>query len=57
MQRLKEILGDVRWLGTTFAAFAAMFGVLTVSDLDTFYTGYFAGAGGAIALTMWLEED
>jgi len=34
-----------------------VFGVLTTSDLNTFYSGYFAGAGGAIALLLWLEDD
>lgn len=57
MRKITDKLGDPRYLSATFAAFAAVFGVLTVEDLGTFYSGYFAGAGGAIALLLWLDED
>jgi len=57
MRKLIESLGDLRYLATAFAAFSSVFGVLTTSDLNTFYSGYFAGAGGAIALLLWLEDD
>lgn len=51
------MLGALRWLGTGVATFAALFGVLTTSDTNTFYSGYFAGAITMIALFIWLDED
>lgn len=57
MQRLMKIIGDPRYLSAAFATFAAVYGTLTASDLNLFYSGYSAGAAGAIALLLWLEED
>ena len=57
MRKIIDKLGDLRYLSTAFAAFAAVFGVLTVEDLGIFFSSYFAGVGGAIALLSWLDED
>ena len=57
MRKIIDKLGDLRYLSTAFAAFAVVFGVLTVEDLGIFFSSYFAGVGGAIALLSWLDED
>lgn len=57
MRGLIERFGALRLLPTLAAIFAAGFGVLTTSDLNTFYSGYFAGAISMIALFIWLDEN
>ena len=57
MRRVIEGFGALRLLPTLAAIVAAVFGVLTTSDLNTFYSGYFAGATSMVALFIWLDED
>ena len=57
MRGVIEVLGALRLLPTLAAIFAALFGALTTSDLNSFYSGYFAGAITMIALFIWLDED
>lgn len=56
MKKLINWLGDYRYIASAFATYAAVYGVVMVRDLDTFYSGYFAGAASVVAMMLWLED-
>lgn len=57
MKKLLELTRSIKFLAGAVAAFAAVFSICTSPDINLFYSQYFAGMAGGVALMIQLDDD